>query len=96
MTARNYIWDERKATANLAKHGVEFEEARQAFEDPQGVLEFDPGHSDTEDRFVLIGISPRLRLLLVVHAEEDEGFTRIISARRATRQEHLRYEQANS
>ncbi|MBY0263106.1 MAG: BrnT family toxin [Phycisphaerales bacterium] len=96
MTARNYIWDERKAAANLAKHGVEFEEARQAFEDPRGVLEFDTEHSDSEDRFVLLAISPRLRILFVVHAEEDEGFTRIISARRATKQERIRYEQANS
>jgi hypothetical protein len=84
-----FVWDSRKAAANLKKHGVSFDEASSAFEDelgayyPDGVL---------EDRFILIGYSRRQRLLYVVHAEVTSEAIRIISARKATTHEKARYE----
>ncbi len=88
MTTPRFEWDSRKAAANLCKHGVSFEEARSVFFDEQARLIDDPDHSDEEDRFVLLGLSGALRLLLVCHCYRSEGeVIRIISARRATRTE---------
>ncbi len=88
MTALRFEWDSRKAAANLRKHGVSFEEARSVFLDEQARLIDDPDHSEDEDRFVLLGLSGALRLLLVCHCYRSEGeVIRIISARRATRAE---------
>jgi len=88
MTALRFEWDRRKATANLRKHGVSFEEAKSVFLDEQARLIDDPDHSEEEDRFVLLGLSGALRLLLVCHCYRSEGeVIRIISARRATRTE---------
>ncbi len=88
MPALRFEWDNRKAAANLRKHGVSFEEARSAFFDEQARLIDDPDHSEEEDRFVLLGLSGALRLLLVCHCYRSEGeVVRIISARRATRTE---------
>jgi uncharacterized DUF497 family protein len=84
-----FVWDERKAAANLEKHGVSFHEASSAFEDRLGAYYPDALH---EDRFILIGYSRRQRLLYVVHAEVEVGAIRIISARKATRHEKARYE----
>jgi uncharacterized DUF497 family protein len=84
-----FSWDARKATANLAKHGVSFEEAQTAFADPLGAYYPDRLH---QDRFVLIGHSKRRRLLYVVHAEVTADAIRIISARRATKREKAHYE----
>lgn len=83
------MWDARKATANLKKHGVTFEEASTAFDDHLGAY-----YPDTlnEDRFILIGYSRLQRLLYVVHAEVEVDAIRIISARKATRHEKTRYE----
>lgn len=88
MPALRFEWDNRKAAANLRKHRVSFEEARSVFFDEQARLIDDPDHSEEEDRFVLLGLSGALRLLLVCHCyrSEDEVI-RIISARRATRTE---------
>ncbi|HMN41893.1 MAG TPA: BrnT family toxin [Phycisphaerales bacterium] len=90
---RRFLWDQGKALANKRKHGVTFEEASDAFNDVNAVLEFDSAHSGAEDRFVLLALSARLRVLFIVHADIGDNVTRIISARRATRQEHTRYEQ---
>ena len=88
MSALRFEWDNRKAAANLRKHGVSFEEARSVFFDEQARLIDDPDHSEEEDRFVLLGLSGALRLLLICHCYRSEGeVIRIISARRATRTE---------
>jgi uncharacterized DUF497 family protein len=84
-----FTWDARKATANLKKHGVSFEEAATAFDDKLGAYYPDTLH---EARFILIGYSQRQRLLYVVHAEVTADRIRIISARRATKNEKEHYE----
>lgn len=85
----DFVWDQRKAAANLKKHGVSFDEAATAFEDRLGAYFPDSMH---EDRFILIGFSRKQRLLYVVHAEVRTTTIRIISARKATRHEKARYE----
>ena len=85
----HFVWDRRKAAANLKKHGVSFEEASTTFDDE--LAAYFPDISD-EDRFIVIGYSRRRRLLYVVHAEVDGDVIRIISARKATRHEKTRYE----
>jgi uncharacterized DUF497 family protein len=83
-----FEWDSRKARANLAKHGVSFEEAESVFYDELGLLLDDPDHSEEEDHFILLGLSAHLRVLVVVHCfREPDDTIRIISARRATRSE---------
>jgi uncharacterized protein len=84
-----FVWDSRKAARNLKKHGVSFEEAATAFEDPHGAYYPDTIH---EERFILIGYLRRQRLLYVVHAEVAVDHIRIISARKATRHEKRHYE----
>jgi uncharacterized DUF497 family protein len=87
-----FDWDPRRSNSNQAKHGVSFDEAASAFEDDSALLIADPAHSGDEDRFVLLGLSARARLLVVVHCyRESDSIIRIISARRATRHEHDRY-----
>ena len=88
----HFIWDDNKNRRNRTKHGVSFEEARTAFFDEKARLLDDPDHSGSEDRFLLMGTSARLRLLLVCHcyrASEDQ--IRIISARKATASEARQY-----
>ncbi len=83
-----FEWAPAKATSNLKKHGVSFEEARSVFFDDLAVQFFDHNHAATEDRFILLGVSYSARLLVVCHCERGEGdIIRIISARRATRKE---------
>lgn len=84
--------DEAKARANLAKHGVSFEEALTVFDDPLGITYPDPDHSTDERRFVTFGYSSSNRLLVVSHAERDDT-SRIINARFATRSERQIYEE---
>ncbi len=84
-------WDENKDRANQRKHGVSFDEAATVFVDEEGRLIADPEHSDEEDRFVLLGLSAALRLLLVVHCYRKDELIRIISARKATRHERAQY-----
>ncbi len=91
--AIRFEWDVRKDAENQRKHGVSFEEAETVFSDDAARLIDDPDHSSTEDRFVLLGLSIRLRVLLVVHAYyENDEVIRIISARRANRQERAPYD----
>ena len=87
-----FDWDRVKAASNLRKHGVSFEEAVTAFDDPAFLLEPDVEHSWSEDRLILIGRSERQRVLFVVHVERLP-IIRIISARLATPAEIERYEQ---
>jgi uncharacterized DUF497 family protein len=86
-----FAWDEAKAEFNLKKHGVTFEEAATVFADENAKLKHDPDHSEKEDRFILLGFSPKLRLLVVCHAYRDKNLIRIISARKATRNESKQY-----
>jgi len=87
-----FEWDARKSKTNLSRHGVSFEEASSAFLDEHGILIDDPDHSEDEDRFVLLGLSATLRLLVVCHCHREEGeVIRLISARKADRAEHGDY-----
>ena len=85
--------DENKAKSNLAKHGVSFEEASTVFRDPLSLTIPDPAHSQSEDRFVILGQSHRQRLLVVVHTERSDSIG-MISARRASRRERRSYEES--
>jgi uncharacterized DUF497 family protein len=91
--AYRYHWDPAKARANLAKHGVSFEEAATAFGDPLSVSIVDPDHSSPDEaRFLLLGHSSAGRLLVVAHTEAGDDI-RLISARLASRRERQRYEE---
>jgi uncharacterized DUF497 family protein len=79
-----FEWDQRKAKANLRKHGVSFEEACTVFDDPNARLGFDSEHADTEDRFVLQGYSAKARFVLVYHCYRYDDVVRIISARKGS------------
>ncbi|HZE96099.1 MAG TPA: BrnT family toxin [Planctomycetota bacterium] len=92
MRAPRFEWDPGKSRSNLKKHRVSFEEARTVFFDEGALVASDPDHSAGEDRFLIVGFSVRLRVLLVCFYERGEGdVIRIISARRATRKEQRRY-----
>ena len=83
-----FEWDPRKAAANFRKHGVSFEDAESVFADERARLIDDPDHSVDEELFLLLGLSSSLRLLVVAHCyREAGGIIRIISARKATREE---------
>jgi uncharacterized DUF497 family protein len=86
-----FEWDSRKAASNRAKHGVSFEEASSVFGDPLGRIVEDPRHSLGERRHVLLGSSERHRVLAVMFTDREEVI-RLISARKATRQERKNYE----
>ena len=92
MGELTFEWDEQKDALNQASHGVSFEEARTVFFDPRAIVIDDPDHSVAEDRFVILGLSRTLRLLVVVHCYRAAKSTiRIISARKATRHESTSY-----
>ena len=87
-----FEWDARKATANEKKHGISFDEARTVFFDENAKLIDDPDHSNDEDRFVLLGLSSSLKVVLVCHCYREVGnVIRIISARKATKRESTFY-----
>jgi hypothetical protein len=92
MEDLRFVWDERKNRTNQRKHGVSFEEAQAAFLDENARVYSDPDHSEDEDRFILLGVSFRLRTLVVCHCyREKESVIRIISARKADRYEQTNY-----
>ena len=91
----NFEWDLEKARENERKHGVTFEEAASVFGDDDALIHDDVGHSDREDRFIIIGMSARERILLTVYTIRRDDVTRIISSRQALRHEKLRYEKKN-
>jgi uncharacterized DUF497 family protein len=92
MSTLHFEWDDRKAAANAKKHGVNFEEARSVFVDERAKLIDDPDHSEDEERFVLLGLSSTLKLLLVCHCYRSESnIIRIISARKASANEARSY-----
>ncbi len=91
----NFEWDENKARANRQKHKIGFDEAATAFIDPFSVTIPDPDHSESEHRFISIGVSEKGRLLVVVYTERESGI-RIISCRKATLTERSVYEEGNA
>jgi uncharacterized protein len=93
MADIEFAWSATKAAANKRKHRVSFSEAQTVFYDEEALLLTDPDHSDDEDRFILLGLSANLRVLLVVHSYRDQDATiRIISARKANARERSMYE----
>ena len=87
-----FEWDARKDSANQRKHGISFEEAQSVFFDENAVQFYDEHHSEQEDRFIMLGLSIRSRILVVCHCERESGnVIRIISARKATRSERQYY-----
>lgn len=88
----SFEWDPAKAASNLAKHGVSFELAATAFGDPRALVIPDPAHSQTEDRFILLGQTSQALIVVVVHVERGDRI-RLISARRASRKERKAYAQ---
>lgn len=92
MSNIQFDWDQKKAAENVKKHGVTFEEARTVFFDERAKLIDDPDHSEDEDRFVLLGVSNTLKVILVCHCYRQEGnVIRIISVRKASRHETKQY-----
>ena len=92
MSTLRFEWDAQKAAANVKKHGVSFDEAKSVFQDERAKLIDDPDHSGDEDRFVLLGLSYTLRLLVVCHCyRSDDNIIRIISARKASAHEAKAY-----
>lgn len=92
MSDFKFEWDTKKATANLKKHGVSFAEARTVFFDENAKLISDPDHSGDEERFILLGLSSSLRVVLVCHCYREKGnVIRIISARQASTYESKQY-----
>ena len=86
-----FEWSQEKASSNIKKHGVSFDEAVTVFWDENALIINDPDHSEDEDRFILLGMSENLRILVVIHCERGDTI-RLISARTATKQERKQYE----
>lgn len=89
-----FEWDPKKANKNLRKHKISFTEAATVFNDPLGITVRDPDHSAEEDRYIIVGTSNHLRLLMVAFSERGDRL-RIISARELTRTERKIYEEEN-
>jgi len=87
-----FEWDNEKNRINQKKHSITFEEAESVFYDDNAIQFWDEEHSDAEDRFLLLGRSSKMRILLIVHCyREQELVIRIISARKATKNESKHY-----
>ena len=94
MEQFRFTWDPAKAKLNEKKHGVSFEEAQTIFHDDHARFEHDPDHSQDEERFLLLGMSAKLRILVVCHCYRSDDYEiRLISARKATKQERKQYEE---
>jgi uncharacterized DUF497 family protein len=91
-----FDWDEKKNRINRRKHGVSFEEAKTVFYDEYAIQFFDEDHSDIENRYLMLGLSIKYRMLMVCHCERGQGNAiRIISARKATKNEQKFYLEQN-
>lgn len=87
-----FEWDETKERSNLKKHGVSFHDALTVFSDGNALRSFDIDHAEAEDRFLLLGMSARARILMVCHCFRRDGTViRIISARKADENESRGY-----
>ncbi len=92
MEGLRFEWDENKNRINQEKHGISFAEAQTVFYDEEALLIDDPEHSETEERFIILGISRKANLLVVCHCYRGaDSVIRLISARRATRTETRQY-----
>jgi len=92
MNSISFSWDDRKNRANRTKHKVSFEEAQTVFFDEYAIEYFDPDHSESEDRFLMLGLSQKIRVLVVSYTLRIDGAEiRIISARKATKKEQKAY-----
>ena len=92
MSGIRFEWDESKNQANIHNHQISFGEAKSVFYDPNALLIHDPDHSENEDRFVMLGMTEKLRLLIVCHCyREDDEVIRLISARKANTAEKMQY-----
>ena len=87
-----FEWNTNKAISKQKKHGISFEESQTTFSDDNALLIDDPDHSEDEDRFILLGLSSRSKMLVVCHCyRENEEVIHIISARKASRKESKTY-----
>jgi uncharacterized DUF497 family protein len=94
MEMLSFEWDPQKDLMNRKKHGVSFEEAATVFEDVNALVISDPEHSEDEERFVILGFSLQANLLVVCHCyRASESVIRIISARKATKNESRQYQE---
>ena len=94
MEAIKFEWDENKNAINKRKHSISFEEAKTVFYDEEALVIDDPDHSGQEERFIILGMSTRANLLVVCHCyRQSETVIRIISARKATRNEAKQYDE---
>ena len=92
MDYLNIIWEEDKNKKNIISHKISFEEAKTVFFDPNAKIIYDPEHSKDEDRFIILGLSKLLNILVVCHCfKENDKIIRIISARKATPKERKQY-----
>jgi hypothetical protein len=92
MNSISFSWDDRKNKANQKKHGVSFEEGQTVFFDENAIEYFDPDHSEDEDRFLMLGLSYRIRILVVSYTLRKRGTEiRIISTKKATKKEQKEY-----
>lgn len=96
MTNIQFQWDKKKNLENIKKHKISFEEAKTVFFDENARVISDPEHSIDEERFIILGLSTKLNLLVVVHTyRENDEIIRIISARKATKSESKYYQEVN-
>ena len=93
----NFEWDPNKAKSNISKHKISFEDASSVFKDENAISIFDEKHSSKEDRWVTIGLDLKTRTLVVIHTfitfDKDNCNIRVISARKATKQEKIIYQE---
>ena len=92
MNSLKFEWDENKNISNQKKHGISFEDAKTVFVDELARLIFDPDSSEGEERFILMGVNSKSKLLTVCHCEQGSNTIRIISARKADKKERKQYE----
>ena len=92
MEYLDFVWDENKNQKNIIDHKISFDEAKTVFFDPNAKVIYDPDHSKEEDRFIILGLSKYLNILVVCHCyRENEKIIRLISARKATPKERKQY-----
>lgn len=92
MLPIKFSWDDKKNEANIKKHTISFEEAQTVFFDENAIEFFDPDHSKSEERFLMLGMSYRMRVLVICHCfRKADTEIRIISARKATKKEKAEY-----
>jgi uncharacterized DUF497 family protein len=91
MVIKEFEWDENKNSINKKKHGVSFQEAKTVFYDTNARVSFDDNHSLDEERFIILGMSSKLNLLIVCHCYRKDDKIRIFSARKATKREKEQY-----